>query len=88
MVPVVDLDVSVSGRVILEPHQVERHHRWKTDKDHPLLCLLEEESERETERRKGEEERREEEGGERKREERSNGGESFQKSTTVYAQGN
>ena len=54
MVPVVDLDMSVSGRVILEPHQVERQHRWKTDKDHPLLCLLEEESERETERRKGE----------------------------------
>ena len=54
MVPVVDLDMSVSGRVILEPHQMERHHRWKTDKDHPLLCLLEEESERETERRKGE----------------------------------
>ena len=54
MVPVVDLDMSVSGRVILEPHQVERQHRWKTDKDHSLLCLLEEESERETERRKGE----------------------------------
>ena len=54
MVPVVDLDMSVSGRVILEPHQVERQHQWKTDKDHSLLCLLEEESERETERRKGE----------------------------------
>ena len=67
MVPVVDLGMSVSGRVILEPHQVERQNWWKTDKDHPLLCLLEEESERETERRVKEEERREEEGGERKR---------------------
>ena len=67
MVPVVDLDMSVSGRVILEPHQVERQHRWKSDKDHSLLCLLEEESERETERRK----RREG----RKREARSNDGE-------------
>ena len=66
MVPVVDLDMSVSGRVILEPHQVERQHRWKTDKDHPLLCLLEEESERETERKKGEGRGEEEEGGERK----------------------
>ena len=64
MVPVVDLDMSVSGRVILEPHQVERQHWWKTDKDHLLLCLLEEESERETERRVKEQERRKrEEGG-------------------------
>ena len=66
MVPVVDLDMSVSGRVILEPHQVERQHQWKTDKDHSLLCLLEEESERETERRKGE--GRGEEGGRGRRE--------------------
>ena len=65
MVPVVDLDMNVSGRVILEPHQVERQHWWKTDKDHPLLCLLEEEIERETERKKGG--GRGEEGGERKR---------------------
>ena len=71
VVPVVDPDMSVSGRVILEPHQVERQHWWKTDKDHPLLCLREEESERETERRKGEGRGKER----RKRKERSNGGE-------------
>ena len=65
VVPVVDLDMSVSGRVILEPHQVERQHWRKTDKDHSLLCLLEEESERETERRKreGRERRKKEERG-------------------------
>ena len=72
VVPVVDLDMSVSGRVILEPHQVERQHWWKTDKDHPLLCLLEEESERETERGKGE--GRGEDGGRGRREAMTGGG--------------
>ena len=65
MVPVLDLDMSVSGKVILEPRQVERQHQWKTDKDHLFLCLLEEDSERETERRKDEGRGEEEEGGEK-----------------------
>ena len=43
VVPVVDVDMSVSGRVILKPHQVEMEHQGKIDKDHSLLCLLEEE---------------------------------------------
>ena len=61
MVPVVDLDMNVSDRVILEPHQVEMEHWRKTDKDHTLLRLLEEGGERREEER-GE---RSEKGGEK-----------------------
>ena len=54
MVPAVDLDMSVSGRVILEPHQVEMEHRGRPTKDHPLLCLLEEGRDEEGEGRRRE----------------------------------
>ena len=70
MVPVVDLDMSVSGRVILEPHQVEMEHRGKMRKTTPFFAWWRREERRENEgarrrREEGGRESWEEEGGEK-----------------------
>lgn len=38
--PVVDLDVGVCSRIVLEPHQLQNEHRWQREEDNTFLRLL------------------------------------------------
>ena len=72
VVPVVDLDISVSDRVILEPHQVEMEHWGKMTKTTPFFASWRREE------KKGR--KRKEEEGRRRREAMTGGGRNVSKS--------
>jgi len=42
-VPVIDLDVGISDRVVLEPHEMKVQHRRKAKEHHTLLGFLQRE---------------------------------------------